>query len=93
MPGGPSGVDAAAVAVIQPPANQATFTWNHDRLTTREDMLVNACLTTFFALVLTQRQVQRGGGQPTADDLNQAVRVTIEWAARTFPDLDVRLAE
>lgn len=74
-----------------PSVNQPTFTWNHDRLSTREDMLVNACVTNFFALALTQRQVQRGGGQATADDLDEAVRATIRWAARTFPDLDVRL--
>lgn len=72
--------------------NQTTmrFIWNHERLSIREDMLVNAVLTLFMMNIITQRQAERGGGRATSEDAVEAIRLTIEWAARTFPDLDVR---
>lgn len=78
--------------VVRMPDTDPTFTWDHERLTTREDMLVSAAITTFFAVVITQRQVQRGSGQANAQDVLEAERVTLAWAARTFPDLQVRVS-
>ena len=68
---------------------QMRFTWDHTRLSRREDMLVHAMLELFMVNMITQRQAERGGGHATAEDASDAIRLTVEWAARMFPDLGV----
>ncbi len=65
------------------------FDWDHTRLSRREDMLVHAMLELFVVSMITRRQAERGGGQATAEDASEAIRLTVEWAARMFPDLGV----
>lgn len=65
------------------------FVWDRARLSPREDMLVHAVLELFMINMMTQRQTERGGGHATAEDASDAIRRTIEWAARMFPDLGV----
>jgi len=65
------------------------FDWDHTRLSRREDMLVRAMLELFMCSMITQRQAERGGGHATAEDASMAIRLTVEWAARMFPDLGV----
>lgn len=65
------------------------FDWDHTRLSRREDMLVHAVLELFMVNMITQRQAERGGGQATAEDASEAIRQTVDWAARMFPDLGV----
>lgn len=68
------------------------FTWNHDRLSTREDMMVKAILTLAYMNALTTRLVQSGNKKPTADDLAHAEKIAIAFASTMFPDLDAKVA-
>jgi hypothetical protein len=68
------------------------FEWNHERLSTREDMMLSAILTLCYIQTVTSRQVQNGNAKPTADDFSHAERVTLDLAGRLFPDLQVRVS-
>lgn len=73
--------------------NTMQFAWDQDGLSKRENTLVHALLELFMVSMITQRQAQRGGGEPTAKDASEAIRQTVEWAARMFPDLNVQFKE
>jgi hypothetical protein len=68
------------------------FVWDHTRLTTREDMMVKAITALFFSNAVTARMVTKGRTTPTAADLADAEKTTVEFCALTFPDLNVRVA-
>ena len=69
------------------------FIWDQEALSRRENTLVHALLELFMVSMITQRQAERGGGPATATDASEAIAQTIEWAARMFPDLNVRFKE
>ena len=71
------------------PDVEMQFVWDHTRLSRREDMLVHAMLELLMVSMITQRQAERGGGHATAEDASEAIRLTVEWAQRMFPDLGV----
>jgi hypothetical protein len=80
---------AGSHAAPRIPGPEMRFVWDHSRLSRREDMLVHALLELFMVNMITQRQAERGGGHPTAEDASEAIRHTVQWAARMFPDLGV----
>lgn len=72
-----------------PNESNLRFIWNAENLTVRENQMVGALLEMFMMNVILLRQVAEGATQATPAHGAEAIRLTVEWGRRTFPDLHV----